>query len=84
MSSPAPRSPRTIIHQLRSPVTAIIGFADTLARSAERGTLPSERLIDRLARIRTSAEQINALLDELDSHTASPSSPSDTPPTIVP
>lgn len=61
-----PRTPSVVLHQVRSPITAIIGFAETLARSAERGTLSPEKLIDRLGRIRDSAMRINCLVDELD------------------
>ena len=62
----SPRSAHVVIPQLRSPITAILGFTETLVRSAERGTLPPEKLIDRLSRIRESALRINGLVDELD------------------
>jgi signal transduction histidine kinase len=65
MSIPPPRSRHVVLHELRSPVTAIIGLADTLTRSAERGALPQENLLERLQRIRTAAVRINSLLDEL-------------------
>ena len=64
-STAAGPSTGAVLHRLRSPVTAIIGFADTLTRSIDRGTATPEVLRDRLARIRSAAEHIDALLDDL-------------------
>ena len=59
------RAAGATLHKLRSPVTAIIGFADLLNRNVERGTATPELLRERLARIRSAAEQVDALLDAL-------------------
>ena len=65
-----------LLHKLRSPLTAIGGFTESLALQSQRGTLTDERLIDRLGRIRVAAERIDQLLDDLEAtlaheHTAS-------------
>lgn len=54
-----------LIHTAKSPLTAIIGFAESLARQAEAGTVTQERLVDRLGRIRQAAERVAVLLDEM-------------------
>lgn len=54
-----------LLHRARSPLTAVVGFAESLAARATAGTLTTERLVDRLGRIRVAAQRIEALLDEL-------------------
>ena len=66
MTPSPPPANRAVLHRLRSPLTAIMGMAEVLTRSAERGTLTPERLVDRLAHIRAAADRINTLLNELD------------------
>ena len=60
------RLPHDVLHQLRSPVAAIIGYAELLTRTTSRGDVPREKLLHRLARIHDSANRINTLLDELE------------------
>ncbi len=56
---------RVIIHRIRSPLTVIVGFAETLATRAAAGEISRERLHDRLVRINEAARKIDAMLDEL-------------------
>jgi hypothetical protein len=44
-----------------------MGYADTLARGVEQGTVTPETVLDRLVRIKSAAEQIGALLNDLES-----------------
>jgi len=54
---------RVTLHRIRSPLTVVIGFAETLA---SQGTVMTEdRLTDRLNRIITAARRIDSMLDEL-------------------
>jgi len=54
---------RITLHRVRSPLTVVIGFAETLV---SRGSvLPEDRLTDRLNRIIAAARRIDAMLDEL-------------------
>ena len=57
---------RVVLHQIRSPLTAVIGFAETLSAQVGAGTLEPGRLKDRLIRIAQAARRVDALLDTLD------------------
>ena len=59
------RTRSAVLHELKSPVTAIIGFSETLARQVTAGSAAPARLADRLGRIRAAAVRIDELLDEL-------------------
>ena len=61
----AGQTPGALLHRIRSPLTAIIGFADVLSRNVERGATTPEVLRDRLDRIKSAAQRIDALLDAL-------------------
>jgi signal transduction histidine kinase len=62
----ARRTRGRVMHELRSPLTTIIGFSSTLARQVAAGSLPVTQVVERLARIRVAAERMNELLNELD------------------
>ncbi|WP_205696452.1 histidine kinase dimerization/phospho-acceptor domain-containing protein [Conexibacter sp. SYSU D00693] len=50
-----------LVHDLRTPLTVVTGFADLLA---ERGdALPAEQRADFLARLRESAHELREILD---------------------
>ena len=57
----------SISHQLRTPLTSVIGFTQTLKRMAERDNLPCQKLEEFLEKILRSAarleEQVNEILD---------------------
>jgi signal transduction histidine kinase len=63
---PSGEAPHVLRHKLRSPLTVIIAYADTLISESESGIVPRDRLIERLGRMRTAAGRIAHLLDELD------------------
>lgn len=44
-----------------------MGYADTLARGVEQGALTPETVLDRQVRIKSAAQQIGALLSDLES-----------------
>ena len=54
-----------VIHRMRSSITAISGYAQMLVHGLDSGTLPPDKLRDRLERIRHAAEQLNTQLDDL-------------------
>ena len=63
MSSEAPEL-RRLIHDLRSPVAVIDGFAQLLQRGA--ATLTEEQRADYTRRIADAAAEMKALLDDVD------------------
>jgi signal transduction histidine kinase len=56
---------KVLLHKIRSPLTVIIGFAETLAGRARSGAITQERLGDRLQRISEAARRVDSMLDEL-------------------
>jgi len=54
-----------ITHDLRSPLTVIKGLANVLEREAARGSVPQQRLVDRLRRIDVAADRMGGQLTEL-------------------
>jgi K+-sensing histidine kinase KdpD len=55
---------RKFVHDARTPVTVVTGFADLLLRS--RDTMSEEQVRDALQRIADGATQLRSLLDDLD------------------
>ena len=54
-----------IAHDLRNPLAAIKGTANLLERAAARGSVPNERLLERLRRISDAADRLDRQLTEL-------------------
>jgi K+-sensing histidine kinase KdpD len=53
---------RALVHDLRTPLAVVLGFAELLARDPE-GLTPAQRA-DYVRRVAEGAEQLRALLDE--------------------
>ena len=59
----APSDVGRLVHDLRTPLTIVEGFAQLLARDA--ATLDAERRAEYAERIRLAAEEMRALLDDV-------------------
>ena len=61
---------RKFVHDARTPVTVVTGFADLLLRSGD--TMTEEQVRDALQRIADGATQLRHLLDDLDASSGVP------------
>ena len=61
MAEPGDAGPRQLVHDLRSPLMVIDGFASLLAR--DDGSLTDEQRADYAARIRAAAAEMRELID---------------------
>jgi signal transduction histidine kinase len=54
-----------LAHDLRSPLSVVVGYVQLLARQAREGTVDADRLVSYGARIEESARQMTTLLEDL-------------------
>ena len=67
---------RTLVHDLRTPLAVVLGFAELVARDPE--ALSPQQRADYLARVLEGAEELRRLLDEA-AHAARSARSSDNP-----